>query len=259
MKKIVVLGSGNVAGHLCKWIISSGNLLCGIYSRNKIKGKSIADKNNIEYYCSIDEIPKADIYIISVSDNAIKEISEKIIAKDSIVVHTSGGCGINELSPAIENRGVIYPLQTFTSGRELDYNRIPLFIEASNQDSYNSVKVLASDMSNQVFDSDSEKKRKLHISAVFACNFVNHLYSIGSSIIKEMDIPPQIIALLVEETVNKMVAADNPFMTQTGPAVREDYNTIEKHLEALADTDYPRKIYELLTDSIINYKLNGKL
>ncbi|MCC8087694.1 MAG: DUF2520 domain-containing protein [Rikenellaceae bacterium] len=258
-KRVVIIGSGNVAESLCRWIILSGNELTGICSRNGERARELAEKNGTVSYTDITAIPYAEIYIISVSDNAIQTVSEQLNAGESVVVHTSGGCGIDELSSNIANRGVLYPMQTFTSGRELDFNKIPLFIEADNDRTYKVIRELATDMSSHVFDSDTDMRRGLHISAVFACNFINHLYSVGQSMVKGMGLPAEILRPLVKETVNKMLDAEDPFAVQTGPAIREDRNTIDYHIKMIEDTNYPLKIYQLLTDSIINYKLNGKL
>lgn len=249
--RIVVIGSGNVAEAMCRWIPATGHGIVQLFARNTARGNHISGITGIPFESDPAKIAKADIYIISVSDKAIGEVSAIFDAGDAIVVHTSGNCPVSELSDSIKNRGVLYPLQTFTAGRELDYKEIPLFIEAENDNAYERIKALAGTMSDNVHDSDLSSRRKLHVAAVFVCNFVNHMYCLGYDFMEHHGLDTDTLKPLIRETTQKMLATGTPCEVQTGPAVREDYPTIGKHLETLNDNTELANIYKILTESII--------
>ncbi|MDE6218015.1 MAG: DUF2520 domain-containing protein, partial [Muribaculaceae bacterium] len=207
--KVVIIGSGNVGTHL----VSAFRKVATIIPVNP---RTLAD------------LPEdADYYIISVKDSAVEEISDKLPPVDAIVAHTSGSIGMEALSKH-RNRGVFYPMQTFTKGKSLDYGEIPLFIEGNSPDCERKLTQLASLVSNRVALADSERRRKLHIAAVFSCNFVNRLCGIASDLLNDAGLDFKSMLPLIHETLNKL--HELPAETaQTGPAVREDKNVMDSH------------------------------
>ena len=207
-----------------------------------------------------EQFAPADIYLLAVSDKAIPEISEQLDFGPGLVAHTSGSCDLTELSARIRKRGVFYPLQTFTSGREVDFHEIPLFIEAEREEDYTLLEALASALSDSVYRSDSSLRRKMHVAAVFVCNFVNDLYAAGEQWMQANGMDFGVLKPLIAETTRKMLASPSPRMVQTGPAVREDWPTIEKHMQMLEKYPDLKNIYEVLTAHIIQMKkTDGKL
>lgn len=257
-KNVVLIGSGNVAEAFAEWIALSGNNLLQIAARNREQGNALAQRHNVPYTNDFSKIKRADIYIISVSDSAIKEVSSMIDAGDGIVVHTSGSCGTDELAGTINNKGVLYPLQTFTKGRKLNLRGIPLFIEADGQEILGEIRIFAKELSEKVYDSNAEDRRKLHIGAVLTCNFVNHLYTLGYDFMESNGLNYEVLKPLIGETAAKMNDySGSPADLQTGPAVREDTEVINKHLEILGNDAQLKHIYETITTSIIKKKKHG--
>lgn len=245
MIKVVLLGGGNVAHHLAKVFINSVEVsLIQVFNRTIESIQSL--KNHVEIIDDYKKFKKADIYIICVSDTAIEKVSSKIPNGNGLVVHTSGSTSMEVLKHH-QNRGVFYPLQTFSKNRSVNFSEIPICIEADNAESLKIVENLAKSISNSLYKIDSKQREKLHIAAVFVNNFVNHLYSIGNEICKEQQIQPTILYPLIKETAYK-IKEINPFEAQTGPARRSDTKIIDKHLINLNQNQ--REIYKLLSDSI---------
>ncbi|OGS74999.1 MAG: hypothetical protein A3G95_05235, partial [Flavobacteria bacterium RIFCSPLOWO2_12_FULL_31_7] len=192
---------------------------------------------------------EADIYIICVTDNAISDVSNQLPFENRLVVHTSGSTDFDVLD-AKNKRGVFYPLQTFSKNKTVDFSEIPICLETENASDYLIVEKLAKSISNSVYKIDGKQRKAIHVSAVFACNFVNHLYEIGNEICVENNIPFEILQPLIEETAQKIKTL-SPKDAQTGPAVRNDSKTIEKHIDFLTDENQ-KEIYKILTKSIQN-------
>ncbi|MDI9311475.1 MAG: DUF2520 domain-containing protein [Limnohabitans sp.] len=251
MISVVIIGAGNVAQHLISAFANSNIVdIIQIYSRTSnpnLKGISSDKITSI-----FSEIKEADLYIISVTDYAIKNISSEIPYENKLVVHTSGTVPISALNDK-NKKGVFYPLQTFTKGKEVNFKEIPLCIEAENEADYKILATVANSISDKVFKIDSEQRKSLHVAAVFVCNFVNHLYQIGSEICLENNIPFEILLPLITETADK-IKSISPADAQTGPAKRNDTQTINAHLNFLTN-ETQKDIYKLITKSIID---NGK-
>lgn len=250
MIKVVLIGSGNVAQHLIQVLLQAKNLdLVQAFARNPSHLSHLLHEDKIT--SDYQRIIEADLYIISVSDNAIAEVSENLPFENRLVVHTSGSSDITILSDK-NRKGVFYPLQTFSKNKTIDFTPIPICIEAENENDYQLLEQVAKSLSQKVFAISSEQRRSLHVSAVFVCNFVNHLYQIGNQICQENNIPFEVLHPLIQETAEKIKEL-SPSEAQTGPALRNDSKTIEKHLAFLENENY-QKIYELLTQSIQNVK-----
>jgi len=251
MIKIVLLGAGNLAYHLTNCLLNNKAIqVVQVYNRSLEKINYLKSKTSITN--NLSELKDADIYIISVSDSAILDLSSKLNFKTKLVVHTSGSVAMKELT-SNSNKGVFYLLQTFSKEREIDFSTIPICIEASEKKDLELLETLAKSISNNCFLINSEQRKNLHIAAVFVNNFVNHLYHLGNEICNENKVPFEILQPLIQETSNK-IAELSPFEAQTGPAKRNDVKTIEKHKAML--TTNQQEIYTLLTKSI--YKTYGE-
>ncbi|PXY41256.1 DUF2520 domain-containing protein [Flavobacterium cheongpyeongense] len=251
MIQISIIGSGNVAQHLIKAFTKSEGIEIGqVFSRKKESLVHLIESDKIVTRFS--DLKAADLYVISISDNAISEVSEQLPFQNQLVVHTSGTSSIAILSSK-NRRGVFYPLQTFSIAKPVDFSTIPICLEAENQTDYSILETVADSISNAVFSISSEQRKAIHISAVFVNNFTNHLYQIGQQICEEHLVPFEILKPLILETAEKIKTL-TPVDAQTGPAKRHDSTTIEAHLNYLTDENQ-RNIYKILTQSIQN---NGK-
>jgi len=245
MISAIVLGTGNVGTHLINTFLKNSSVeLIQVYSRKK--SSLISFEDSVDTTSSIDNLKDADVYIIAISDDSISEFSSHLRGKDKFVVHTSGSASLNALKNN-GDKGVFYPLQTFSKKCPVNFKTIPICIETENPAKLILLEELANSISENVFNIDSEQRKRLHVAAVFANNFVNHLYKIGFDICKENTIPFETLYPLITETAQKIVHT-NPSTIQTGPAYRNDTKTINAHLKLLSGEQ--RKIYQLLTKSI---------
>ncbi|MGC4128945.1 MAG: DUF2520 domain-containing protein [Bergeyella sp.] len=243
--KIVIIGSGNVAYHLAKAFVSSRIPVQQIFGRNETELKKISEKLHIPY--SSEHLDDADFYIISVSDKAIEGVSSQIKKKEALVAHTSGSVSRNALKGDYR-KAVFYPLQTFSKVKNLDYSEIPFFIDAENDSDKEILKNLARKISDKVLSADDEKRKYIHLTAVFACNFVNHLFSRAKEISDSQDIPFEYFLPLIDETTKKIHEIE-PKNAQTGPAVRNDLKVLSLH-ESLITDEEQLKIYQTMNESI---------
>lgn len=255
MIKIGIIGSGNVAQNLIlefqKSINNGAEIeITSVFSRNNKALSNLLDSSLI---CSNwDNLNEADLYIIAISDSAIAEVSGEIPFKNKLVVHTSGAVSINAINSK-NRKGVFYPVQTFSKNIPVDFNTIPICIESEEEKDLILLKKIANLISNSVFEINSKQRKALHVAAVFVNNFTNNLYKIGNDICKVNSIPFEILHPLIKETANKINQL-SPEDAQTGPAKRNDLETINSHLDFLSDGNQ-KNIYKILTQSIQN---NGK-
>lgn len=243
--KIVIIGSGNVAYHLAKAFTQNNIEISQIFGRNEVELNKISEELNIPY--STKELADADLYLISVSDSAVEQVSDLIKTEKALVAHTSGSLPIETLKGNYR-KASFYPLQTFSKTKILDYSKIPFFIEAENQIDEKSLFELASLISDHVETSDYEKRKYIHLTAVFACNFVNHLFARAKEIADSQDLDFNYFIPLIDETVEKIHHLE-PKLAQTGPAVRGDERVLKLH-EELITNDEHLKIYQLMNESI---------
>lgn len=247
MLKIVLLGNGNVAFHLHKVLANLSSVKAiQWYSRTPFTMNNVSNKVQIVH--EITQLEKADLYILAVSDDAINNVSKEIPFHNQLVVHTAGSKAITAIDTK-HRRGVFYPLQTFSKNRKVTFTDIPLCIEAEKEKDLKFLKGLAQEISSNVLEMGIDQRKILHLSAVFVCNFVNHLFSIGAELCETNKIPFTILQPLIEETVKKIKEIE-PHKAQTGPAIRNDRRTIETQLDQLNETTH-KKIYQTLTESIL--------
>lgn len=243
--KIVIIGSGNVAYHLAKAFTQNNIEVSQIFGRNEVELNKISEELNIPY--STKELADADLYLISVSDSAVEQVSDLIKTEKALVAHTSGSLPIETLNGDYR-KASFYPLQTFSKTKNLEYSKIPFFIEAENQIDEKSLFELASLISDNVETSDYEKRKYIHLTAVFACNFVNHLFARAKEISDSQDLDFNYFIPLIDETVEKIHHLE-PKSAQTGPAVRGDERVLKLH-EVLITNEEHRKIYNTMNESI---------
>jgi predicted short-subunit dehydrogenase-like oxidoreductase (DUF2520 family) len=249
MISISIIGSGNVAQHLIKAIVQSDQLeLIQVFVRNKEAVQNLISSDKITLTSSA--LKKADLYIISVSDDAIQNVAQNLPFSNQLVAHTSGSVAMNDLSDS-NRKAVFYPLQTLSSKKEIDFSSVPLCIEAQNEPDLLLLTEVAQKLSKNVYNINSEQRLSLHVAAVFVSNFTNHLYQIGSAICEEHKVSFDILKPLIYETAEKIKALA-PIDAQTGPAIRKDTHTIHKHLSILTQ-EYQKEIYKTLTKSIIDH------
>ena len=252
MKSIVLIGSGNLAEALADALSrTEGVELRQIYARNRERGQALAARNTTTWTSDPADLDSADLYILAVSDAAIGLLAENLpIPAEAAVVHTAGGIGIEALPAHFNRRGVLYPLQTFTKGRSVNFAEIPIFVEGSDETFASELETFAHKLSRTVYRADSAERVRLHLAAVFACNFVNHLYALGDKVLHEAGLPFDVLKPLIAETAAKAIGSGNPLRMQTGPAVRGDQPTQQRHEALLADNPKLRQIYELLSQDI---------
>ena len=252
--KIIFIGSGNLAVNLAKALYRAGHEILQVFSRTAEHADSFAALFECSSTtCIYDVRPDADIYIFSLKDSVLERMANCVAenVQGKLFVHTAGSMPLDVLP--VKRRGVLYPMQTFSKSREVDFSIIPTFIEAENDDDLILLKELAESISHSVYELDSERRRYLHLSAVFCCNFVNHCYRLSERILKPCDIPFDVMLPLIDETARK-VHELSPSEAQTGPAIRWDENVIRKHLDLLDEMPDLHQLYELLSKSIHNDK-----
>lgn len=245
MIKVCIIGSGNVAHHLTLAFQAADQIeIAAVYSRS---GEKIQGVDSM-VITDLEDLPMADVYIISVSDSAIADIASKLPFSDRLVVHTSGSVGIDAITE--QNRaGVFYPLQTFSKNKTVDLSDVPICIEALSEHDYKLLETVGRAISGVVQRIDSKKRRALHLAAVFVSNFTNRMYGIGEQICQQHNISFDLLKPLIQQTADKILAL-SPTQAQTGPAKRRDQATIDAHLALLNDEQ--KKIYQIMTQSIQN-------
>jgi predicted short-subunit dehydrogenase-like oxidoreductase (DUF2520 family) len=256
-KKIVMIGAGNVATHLSAALIKSGNPIIQVFSRSRNSARKLAENLSASWTIQMSEITdRGDLYILAVSDDILPEIAAKLKLQNKLLVHTSGSIGLDVFKESSEYYGVIYPVQTFSKEREIDFSNVPIFVEGNNEASEKSLIELCEKISGSVLKMDSTDRMYLHAAAVFACNFTNHLYHIASEILRKRNLPFELLVPLIHETANKIKSV-HPAMAQTGPAIRNDQIVIKKHLDLLSFSPGTSELYQKLSQSIYSLSTNA--
>ncbi|WP_417428097.1 Rossmann-like and DUF2520 domain-containing protein [Halpernia sp.] len=249
--KIVIIGSGNVAFHLAKAFTQNEISVSQIFGRNETDLKEISEVLGIPF--STEKLLDADLYVIAVKDESIEEVSKIIKEKNCLVAHTSGSVEIEKLIGNYR-KASFYPLQTFSKTKSLDYDKIPFFLEAKNDQDFDLLKKLAQKISPKVMKSTFEQRKYIHLTAVFACNFTNHLFAKAKEISDSQNIPFDYFLPLIDETVEK-IHQISPKDAQTGPAIRQDEKILNSHKKLIKDKD-AKDIFEVMNTSIKNMYKN---
>lgn len=250
---IILIGSGNVATQLGIAFHEKGFRTAQVYNPHPASAERLGNRLDAEPVTYLENIDRqADLYIFAVKDAVLPELLKQFPATGGLWVHTSGSLSMRVFEGSRNDRyGVLYPLQTFTRDRKMSFDHLPLFIEARYREDEQRLEQWANALSNTVFHLPSDKRKHLHLAAVFACNFTNHLYKLAAQILEQQDLPWEAVLPLIEETAAK-VRDMHPREAQTGPAVRNDRNTMDKHLEMLHSYPEIQEMYRLISHNIGN-------
>ncbi|TAL59774.1 MAG: DUF2520 domain-containing protein [Bacteroidetes bacterium] len=250
--KIFLIGSGNVATQLGLAFKRSGHDIVYVYSPTISHAAMLGEKLNTDWGRSLNAISEfpADIYLIAVKDDAIAEVVKKMPAlKKSLIIHTSGATDISVLKKKFRNCGVLWQVQTIKARTLLDFKKVPMVIEANNSSSKKKLTKIARSLSGKVYSLNSKQRRVLHLGAVWVNNFPNHLYYLSEMLLKKHHLPFELFGPLILSTTQS--AMKGPYISQTGPAKRNDKKTMNAHLKLLADKNY-RTLYKTISKSITN-------
>lgn len=252
---VSIIGSGNLAWHLAPAFDNVGFVVKEVFSRNPQHAEQLTNRlYQAEVKATLDfSTSDSSLFIITASDDAIKSIAQEIILPDeAILVHTSGSQPLSELEfSATTNVGVFYPLQTFSKQKKVDFKNVPIFIESNNEETEKALMLIAKAISNQVRKIGSEERKALHVAAVFASNFTNHMLAISKGIMQQNGLDYDWLKPLILETIQKSLNLD-PESAQTGPAKRGDLEILDKHLEFLKEDEGVAEIYKIVSQHIVD-------
>ncbi|MBQ9214165.1 MAG: DUF2520 domain-containing protein [Bacteroidales bacterium] len=251
---IFLIGTGNVAFSLIQAFQKQGHNVKGVFSRTKEHTKSFCEKFSVPACYDLSEIPSVcDFYFICTSDYGIESAAEMLKEKNGIKVHTSGSTQMTILQKFSKDCGVMYPVQTFSKSKTVDFKNVPLLIEASSVESEAKLMKLALSLSSDVRKMTSVQRRFLHLAAVFACNFTNHFIAVSKMLTTTENIDFDLLKPLIQETMQKALTLD-PVKNQSGPAQRDDSQILNLHLEMLKDEILLKKIYSFVSSSIVDFR-----
>jgi len=254
------IGSGNLAWHLAPALDNAGFVVKEVHSRNPKHAAALTGRlYQAEVKATLDfSTSPSDIFIVSTSDDAIESIAQEIILPDdAFLIHTSGSQPLSILQfAATSNTGVFYPLQTFSKTKKVDFKDTPIFCESNNTDTEQMLMLLAKAISNKVSKITSEERKALHVAAVFASNFTNHMLTLSKKILEQNSLSFELLKPLILETINKSLITD-PEAAQTGPARRGDLEILDKHIEFLREDETLTEIYKLVSQDILDKYQSG--
>ena len=249
---IVFIGAGNLATNLAKALYDNGFRIIQVYSRTEESARALAQVVEATYTTDLSSVvTDAQLYIVSLKDAAFVQLLPEIVAgkENALWVHTAGSIPMDVWADKVNRYGVLYPMQTFSKQRVVDFQHIPIFVESNSEADTRFLKAVASVLSKQVYEATSEQRKSLHLAAVFICNFTNHMYALAADLLEKYNLPFDVMLPLIDETARK-VHELTPHEAQTGPAVRYDENVISNHLAMLADSPALQEIYKLMSKSI---------
>src|SRR5688500_9763294 len=249
---VVCIGAGRLAHHLMPELQMAGCNIKQVFNRSLHSAKSLADQLGVTDYTSdLSKIDTAaDLYVLALADDAVNSVAadlKKNYNLNGIVVHCSGVLGMDSLP--FNLRGVFYPLQTFSEDHHIEWKSTPIIITSDNEYVTNALRGLAEKISTKIYEITDQQKTVLHLAAVFANNFTNHMITIAENICEENSIPFEILKPLIQTTFEKALH-QGPSGSQTGPATRGDDMTIDKHIQLLRDYPQILEVYEVITKNI---------
>ena len=251
VKTISFVGAGNVGWHLAIALKNAGFRIEFIFSRNQERAHELAARTGAMTVRRLDQVASwPDLLILCFPDDALPEIAMQLNNTPSLVVHTAGSASISVLEGCRGGYGVMYPLQTFTRERRMDYRAIPFLLEADSDISREKLEFVVSKISGNFRSADSRLRLKIHVAAVFACNFSNHMVSLAWKLLTADGVDPEILQPLLDETREKQKQM-SPMEAQTGPARRNDKGTMQRHLDLLREHPELQDIYEILSRSLL--------
>ena len=251
-KRIVLIGAGNVATHLGIGLQAAGYEVKQVYSRTEVSASELANRLSVGYVTSLEEVcTDADVYMVAVKDAVLTELIPMVVKgrEDALFVHTAGSMPMEVWKKHAVRHGVLYPMQTFSKAREVDFASVSFFVEANGTTELAVLKEMAETLSPKVYEASSEQRMYLHMAAVFACNFTNHMYALSAYLLEKNGLPFDAMLPLIDETARKVHGLP-PREAQTGPAVRRDENVMGKHVAMLADEPQLQELYRMISQSI---------
>lgn len=249
---VVFIGAGNLATNLAKALYYKGFRIVQVYSRTEESARTLAQAVEAAYTTDLASVAAdAQLYIVALKDAAFVRMLPEIVAgrENALWVHTAGSIPMNVWAGRVERYGVFYPMQTFSRQRMADFRQIPVFVESNSAEDARFLKDIASALSGEVYEATSEQRKSLHLAAVFACNFTNHMYTLAAGLLEKYGLPFEVMLPLIDETARKVHELE-PRLAQTGPAVRYDENVIGEHLQMLAGEPQMQELYKLISESI---------
>ena len=252
LNKVVIIGSGNLAEALARAVAKSGLELVQIFARNAERARIVAEIAATDWATQPGMLARdADIYLIAVSDRAVEQVAATLpIPEGAAVAHTAGSVPLEAIPARFARRAVFYPMQTFTRGREVDFSVIPIFLETPSAELRPELEAFARELSGTVIWATSEQRARVHLAAVFACNFANHMYAMGERIVRDAGLDFDVLKPLIAETAAKACDARSPLDVQTGPAVRNDLATQARHNDLLSSDLRLKNIYSTISQNI---------
>ena len=252
LMKIILIGAGNLATNLGKALKKAGHDICQVYSRTMASASALAKTLSCEATDDLRQVRNdAEVYILSIKDSALADVAANLCRgrEEAVFLHTAGSMPMDIFGGMACHYGVLYPMQTFSKTREVDFSIIPTFIEYNDDRAGQAVRTLAGSITRRVYPLASADSKYLHLSAVWACNFVNHCYDIASELLASHGIPFDVMLPLIDETARK-VHSLSPHEAQTGPAVRYDENVINAQTQLMVKAPLLQQIYRLLSAHI---------
>jgi predicted short-subunit dehydrogenase-like oxidoreductase (DUF2520 family) len=253
LHRISFAGAGRVGGALCRGLFHAGFRIDLVASETESSGKLLAESCNTSWSSDLIFPDSTDIIIVAVPDHRLKGVLETIRCRtDALIAHTAGSFGLDVFPEQVNHRGIMYPLQTFSVGRDVSFLDLPFFLEASDEHSSEILKNMVNSIGGEVHFVDTVSRKMLHLAAIFVCNFTNHMITEGKRISDRAGFSFEVLKPLINETISKALAI-GPDNAQTGPAIRNDSNTIEKHLDLLSFSPELQNLYKEITGSIVEY------
>ena len=252
MMKVTLIGAGNLATQLGKSLKKAGVIISQVYSRTEDSARTLGELLEAEWLTDIKALrDEADIYIFSVKDSVLCELISEVCKGrgDKLFLHTAGSMPMSCFEGKALRYGVFYPMQTFSKTKDVDFERIPVFIEGNSIETEDVIRSLANKLTQRVIRLSSADRKYLHLAAVWACNFTNYCYTVASDILGEHGIPFDVMLPLINETTEK-IQKISPKEAQTGPAVREDRNVMSKQLELMNGKEDLQELYKMLSKGI---------
>lgn len=242
---ISFVGAGNVATRLAQALKEQGHQIAGVWSRTEQSARTLAQCLQCPWTTDIAQLnTDVDVVFFCVKDCCLEDLARQVNTT-ALCIHTAGSMPLEALPQ--ERRGVLYPMQTFSKQRPVDFTQIPIFLEAEREEERQMLWQLADSLSRNVTFLTSQQRATLHLAAVFACNFANRCFDIAAELLESRGLSFQSMLPLVDETVKK-VHTLSPREAQTGPAIRWDENVMQKHLNQLEGLN--QEIYRLMSLSI---------
>jgi len=245
-----ITGTGNMAWFLAQRLTMAGHRCTAVWGRDPQRAKELADAVNSRVAAAPEDIryQEDDLIILAVADDAITPLAAQLAGGNAVLVHTAGAVGIEALLPAAA-RGVIWPVYSILKHSLPRHRDIPCAIEAGSAHALLLVKNLAHSFSDIVFEAGIAQRQWLHLAAVIGNNFINHLMAIDETICSRQQLPFSILQPILRQTFERTATAA-PATLQTGPAARNDMETIAKHLALLAEEPEWAEVYRAITNSI---------